>query len=244
MRRNKKLKRGYRRPRNRNRANESSITRIQSMFTKTFAYSAAITQNNIEINMNNTTGLTQSGNRLSQIYLAFAEFRVTRVCATIYPYNDTTTTDNIFCIAYMPGIDQSDAPDTFTFAQICDVSTRALVPAKKTMPTTLRIGRDVMLSAPYKWYPCVTSSTDNDETQGAIIIKPRDSSTCSLTVNLSVVIEFRIPTVQGLSGLIVVPSLAHDKEEVVSDSEDFKIVKIYKNKNEIGTSSSQISRLG
>ncbi len=222
--------RGYRKrsgkPRRRT-TRENSIVRVSRQYLQTFTYANANTVNDIEINFSTSTGLGQGTNSLYYLSTAYAEYRVTKLAVTVSPYNDSTTTDNVFIIAYMPSMDDAQGPDVFTFAQLSQLSTRAMASAKKTVPTTLRIGRRTMLSTVQKWYATQISSGTNDPTQGSIIIAPRSLSTCSLTVNVTVVIEFRIPTVSSLAGSIV--PVVND-EEVLTDTEEFKIVKKYKNK--------------
>ncbi len=227
MRKNNRRNNNKKGRRPRRQSLEAKTVRTPVRYGVTFTYAAATTQNEIAL------GLTAAGfsstTRFYDLAQSFAEFRVVKLHVTAYPYSDSTTADQTFAIAYLPSTDSTTAAEAFTFVQLQQVQALALVPAKKTMPTTLSVGREYLLSTIQKWYPTdAGGNTKNDASQGSIIIKPRASATCDLVIELAMIVEFKIPTIDTLAGRQIPRSIAHRDEEVITDSEDFTIIKINK----------------
>ncbi len=233
MKRNRRVGKSKNRNKGRRRAREAQTITMPARYGVTFTYSAATTQNEISLAIGTATGFP-STSRIYDIAQGFAEFRVVELHATIYPYTDSTTGDQIMAMAYLPSTDSAAAADTFTFANLQNVSALALCPARKTVPTTLSVGRSYLLATIQKWYPTqAAGDTKNDVQQGTIIIKPRASATCDVVVELSLLIQFKIPTLDVLAGRVYRPKSENKeeitaKEEILSDSEEYAIIKRYK----------------
>lgn len=217
---NNRPRRRSRRRNMRGGQNDTQTIRFQSKLGYTFAYAAAATQNSIELNMGTATGFPTT----SRIYSAaqqYAEYRVVKMKVTAYPFTDTTTSDNTFAIAYLPQAD-STALAAFTFGTLQQLTCMSLVPALKSMPTTLSIGRRDLLTTPQNWFPTnAASPTINAAAQGTVIIKPRASATCTLVLELNVWLEFRIPTVNTMDGLKKLQDL-DVRERSDDEHEDYK----------------------
>jgi hypothetical protein len=212
MRRNRVNKKSRKQNRQGGRARESAIVRCPFKFGTTFTYAAATTQNAIDLSINNA--VFDSTTRIYHLALNYAEFRFSKLHVTTYPFIDTSTADNAFIVAYLPAADSAVAAAQ-TFPLLMNINSSCLVPASKTMPTTLSLGKAFMLSTPQKWYATdATSPTINAAIQGSIIIKPRATSTCTLLMCLTGVLELRIPTLEGYDGLIKrMKSIKKDEEK-------------------------------
>lgn len=129
--------------------------------------------------------------RLAAIAPNYQFYRFTRLEATIFPFVDTTSSNNNFVLCYQPA--EAGVTDISTYSVAAEVNCRILHSVPKTVPSRLRIPQNVLRQNPIAMFATAAGSS-YDLFQGNFHIVPRASSTTTISVEISGMIEFFAPT--------------------------------------------------
>jgi hypothetical protein len=173
------------------------------------------------------------------IDLNYMYYRFTRIHATLMPLSGTEAEANygLVVLAYFDEDFQTSVTGTGISALSASVFNRNVsMTSSQVTPTTLKLSRSDLLSAPFKWWRCRPSATDPIQIQGTFVCAEDATATGNNHyVKFDYEIEFLENTVYGLA----LSSDANLKNlKTISEEDDFVVPEI----KSLSLSSSHTSR--
>jgi len=189
--------------------NDITVVPFKTVWIPTFANSGTVVSFQI----------TTSNSSLERVYpmrQLYEFYRFTKLTASIFPFTDTTQTNNQgFVLAYEAEVASSPPANV---RDAMEQKYTAIITSAQSCPSHLRIPQRGLLSLPEKWFAQNSGGSPYAAVQGQLNLVPYAFSTSTVFVVITGLCEMRGPTILSESFRIV----PKNDEELEQKCEELK----------------------